>query len=188
MHTAITRELNVMQPKAHLAFSTAGTGSVEAMFYVASNADIFGWYAQANDQNVWSAYYMIENYYANKSTVLHRSVEDDLCEQWITDFPRSNVEIRCPVAEQIRHELEQMQAQFLQEWLFFDTEPSAAAELAAYHSQQLPVLGMNIKSKKLNRLVKHGKVWTHSTPSLDLYVVDFLQSHFRINGKKRATP
>ena len=177
-----------MQPKVHLAFSTAGTGSVDAMFYIASDADIFGWYGRAKDQSVWAAYYMIESYYANKSTVLHRSIEDDLYQAWITDFPKGDVEIRCPVAEPMQHELEQMQSQFLQEWLFFDNEPSIAAELAAYRSQQLPILGMNIKSRKLNRLVEHGEVRTYSTGSLDLYIVEFMQSHFRIHSKKRATP
>jgi hypothetical protein len=168
-----------MQPKVHIVFSPGSACAVSTMFYVESGPDIFGWHAESIGNPFSAAYFMIENYYANSPTLLHRSLQDDLYGRWITDFPPSENAIRCPLPEPMQHKLERFQFDFVEDWLFFRIDPAAANEIEAYHKLQLSVQSINIKSRKLKRLHKAGATLTHTTPGTDLYIVDYLENHLR---------
>lgn len=177
-----------MQPKIFINYAPGQLGSVSALFYVESETDVYGWHIQADGHHFSAAFFMIENFYANRATVLYRSLEDDVYGAWTTDFPPTDHAVRCPLPEPVRHELERLQSQFVEEWLFFENDPVAEPELAFYEKQPLPVHAVNIKSRKINRLEKRKAEWEHSTPGIDANLVDFLQKHWRHDRKTTQRP
>lgn len=168
-----------MQPKINIHYTIGQLGSVAALFYIASEADVYGWHIHAQGHYFSASFFMIENFYTNRSTLLYRSLEDDVYGPWITDFPPADNEIRCPLPEPVRHELERIESKFVEEWLFFENDPGSAPELAAYKSQRLPIHAVNVKSRKINRLEKKKVDWGHSTPDIDANILDFLQKYWR---------
>jgi len=172
-----------MQPKININYTLGHFGSVSALFYVESETDVYGWRIQAKGHYFSAAFFMIENFYASRSTLLYRSLEDDVYGPWVTDFPPTGNEIRCPLPEPVRHELERIQSKFVEEWLFFENDPVAEPELAAYEKQQLSIHAVNVKSRKINRLEKRKTDWDHSTPGIDPNIIDFLQKYWRHDEK-----
>ncbi len=168
-----------MQPKIHISFFPENAGLVSALFYVEAEADIFGWYGTSSQRRFCAAFFMAENFYAKRATVLHRSLYGDVYGPWIADYPPNRSRNRCPLPETIRHELERIQFEFISEWLFFKNDPAIDAELAAYQGQNLPVNALNIKSRRLRRLSRKDGTWTYSTAGTDLNVPEFLQKHLR---------
>ena len=172
-----------MQPKTHLCYAQDTPSFVSATFYVESDKDIFGWFVHASTDSFSAGFFMLENFYTQNATVLYRSVDDDLYGRWIIDYPASVNEIRSPLPDVIGHELDRIQSQLLNEWLFFASDPDAAPELAAYHHHGLAIHAVNIQCRKLNRLDRGQSTWTHTTPGMDLNVVDFLRKYWRIGTK-----
>jgi hypothetical protein len=172
-----------MQPKIYITYSRGESRSVTAMFYVEAHIDLYGWYMAAKQQQLSTAFFMVENFYANRIPVLYRSIEDDVYEPWIKDYPPANNAIRCPIPDSITHELERIQSEFVQEWLFFESDPNVASELAAYRTRGLPIQAANIRCKKLNRLDKDDEIWIHKTPGTDFNVADFLEKYWRFSEK-----
>ncbi|MDB5764448.1 MAG: hypothetical protein JWQ21_3443 [Herminiimonas sp.] len=172
-----------MQPKTYICFTPAETSSVSALFHVESGMDIYGWRTDARGHCFSAAFFMLESFYATRGAVLYRSVEDDVYGPWITDFPLTDNEIRCPLPELVRHELERLQSQFVEEWLFFENDPAAIPESAVYRSHRLPVQAVNIRSSRLNRLGKNRSGWEYSTSGSDLNIIDFIEKYWRFNEK-----
>lgn len=175
-----------MQPKVHVHYSPAKSGFVSAMFYIESETDVYGWHAEARGHHFSAAFFMIENFYTKRGTVLYRSVDDDVYGPWTIDMPAIGNEARCPLPEPVLHELERIQSQFVEEWLFFENDPDIEAELSAYRQRQLPVLALNVKSKKLKRLETKGHAFEHSTPGSNPSVLDYVQKYLRHNEKTPA--
>jgi hypothetical protein len=175
-----------MQPKVYISYSHGDSGALTAMFYVESHIDLYGWYMSTREHQLSTAFFMVENFYATCAPVLYRSIEDDVYEPWITDYPPTQNAIRCPIPDSITHELERIQSNFVHEWLFFKNDPDIASELAAYSTRGLPIRAANIKFKKLNRLDKDDAIWIHKTPGTDFNVADFLEKYWRINEKLLA--
>lgn len=176
-----------MQPKTHIRFIPNEPSSVSALFYVEDGVDVYGWYTNADspagEGRFSAAFFMLENFYVNRSSALYRSLEDDVYGPWTNDFPPIDTEIRCPLPEPVRHELERIQSNFVDEWLFFENDPAASNELRSYESHQLSIHAVNIKSRKLNRLEKDGAGLEHKTPGIDSNVMDFVQKNWRLNEK-----
>lgn len=172
-----------MQPKAYISYSPGKLGSVFALFYFESGDDIYGWHIEARSLYFSAAFFMVEDFYANRSPRLYRSVEDDVYGPWTIDYPPTKDEIRCPAPESVGHELERIQSRFVEEWLFFKNDVHIEAELAAYESLGLPVQEVNIKSRRLQRLIKEGGTWTYMPPSIDLNVVQLLRKYWRLSEK-----
>jgi hypothetical protein len=172
-----------MQPKTYILFNPEEPSSVSALFYIERGIDVYGWYAHAVYGTFSAAFFMLENFYASHSTALYRSIEDDVYGPWINDVPPVDAEIRCPLPEPIRHELERIQSTFVDEWLFFENDPAAAHELHAYASHQLQIHAVNIKSRKLNRLDKGRANWEHRTVGLNPAITDFVQKYWRLDEK-----
>lgn len=175
-----------MQPKVYISYVPDGPGSVFALFYFESGADIYGWHIEARNLYFSAAFFMVENFYATHAPRLYRSVQDDVYGPWIIDYPPTKDEIRCPVPESAGHELERMQSLFVEEWLFFKNDIHIDANVAAYRTEGLPVHEVNIKSRRLHRLQKEGASLTHATPGMDLNVVQLLRKYWRLSEKVPA--
>lgn len=172
-----------MQPKIHIRYFPDEPNAVSALFHIEHGVDVYGWYSHAETGSFSAAFFMLENFYAEGASVLYRSIEDDVYGPWISDFPPSDTEIRCPLPEPIRHELERIQSSFVDEWLFFENDPAASQELRAYFNNRLLALAVNVKFKKLNRLEKNEFGCEHKTPGIDSNLMDFIQKHWRVNEK-----
>lgn len=175
-----------MQPKVYISYSPGKLGSIFALFYFESGDDIYGWHIEARGLYFSAAFFMIENFYANHSLRLYRSVQDDVYGPWTIDYPPTKDEIRCPVPESVGHELERMQSRVVEEWLFFKDDNRIEPELAAYHELGLSVQEVNIKSRRLQRLHKESSIWTHTTPGIDPNVVQLLRKYWRLSEKVPA--
>lgn len=175
-----------MQAKSYISYAPDRLGSVFALFYFESNADIYGWHIEAKSHYFSAAFFMIENFYADHATRLYRSVEDDVYGPWTTDLPPGKEEIRCPVPEPVGHELERMQSRFVEEWLFFSDDADTSAEQAAYQRLGLHPQEVNIRSRRLPRFEKAGRIWTYSTPGIDVTIVDLLRKYWRLSEKLPA--
>jgi len=170
-----------MQPKVYISYSYGIPSSVTAMFYVEAEVDLYGWYLAAKERRLSTAFFMLENFYADRHPVLYRSKEDDVYDVWMTDYPPTKNVIRCPLPESLVHELERIQSGFVQEWLFFENDPDISEELAEYRGRGLPVHAANIRSKKLRGLGNgnDSRQWIHTTSGIDPNVADFLEKHWR---------
>jgi len=172
-----------MQPKAYISYLPGKLGSIFALFYFESGVDLHGWHIEARNLYFSAAFFMVENFYANRTPGLYRSVEDDVYSPWTIDYPPTRDKIRCPIPESIGHELERTQSRFVEEWLFFKNDIDIDTELLAYKEHELPVQEVNIKARRLPRLHKEGGIWTHSTPGIDLNVVQLLRKYWRLSEK-----
>jgi hypothetical protein len=172
-----------MQPKYTISYAPDKLGSVFALFYFESHADIYGWHIEAKSHYFSAAFFMIENFYADHATRLYRSIQDDVYGPWTVDYPPTKGEIRCPVPESVGHELERLQSRFVEEWLFFGDDPHIAAEQSAYRLLGLHVHEVNIRSRRLARLDKDGRIWTYSSAGVDPNVADLLRKYWRLSDK-----
>lgn len=172
-----------MQPKVYISFSPGKPGSVFALFYFEAGKDLHGWHIEARNQYFSAAFFMVENFYANRSPCLYRSIEDDVYGPWITDYPPARDDIRCPVPESVGHELERLQSRFVEEWLFFKEDDHIEAELAYYQEHGLPIHEVNIKSRRLHRFQKQGANWIHASAGTDLNIVQLLKKYWRLSEK-----
>lgn len=175
-----------MQPKFYISYSPDKLGYVFALLYFESNADIYGWHIEAKSHYFSAAFFMIENFYADRATRLYRSIPDDVYGPWTIDYPPSKGEIRNPMPESASHELERLQSRFVEEWLFFGDAPQLQQESAAYRMHGLHVQEVNIRSRRLSRLDKQSPTWTCMSPGIDLNVVELLRKYWRLSDKVPA--
>lgn len=176
-----------MQPRVYVSFSPDRPGSVFALFYLEAGKDIYGWHIETRELYFSAAFFMVENFYAKCQPRLYRSIEDDVYGPWVCDYPPAKNAIRCPVPEQDSHDLERIQSKFVEDWLFFSDDTHIEAELAFYETHGLPVHEVNIKSKRVPRLHKHGTRFTHTSPGTDLNVVQLLHKYWRLCEKISAS-
>ncbi len=172
----------MMQPHVHLAYAPRGAGVMCAMFYVANDADVYGWYcgARANEQP--ASFFMLEYFYSTHATAFYRTHVSDVYADWYLAFPPIEQPTdQPPVPEAICHELEHLQDVFAREWLFYSTDADRAKQTAAYRSLGLPLQGVNIDSQRLNKLVKEAPVWTYSTHGFDLNVLEHLAANWSLD-------
>lgn len=177
-----------MQPKIYTSYSREKSGGVFALFYFELNTEIYGWHIEAVGRYLSAAFFMIENFYAERATHLYRSIQDDVHGPWTIDYPPTkNAVIRSPVPESLSHELESLQSRFVEEWLFFRDDPHRDADFHAYAMHDLQIQDVNIHWKKLNRMEKRRPLWTYATPGIDLNIVDLLRKYWRLNEKIPAS-
>lgn len=175
-----------MQPKYYISYLPDKPGHVFALLEFESDADIYGWHIEAKNGYFSAAFFMIENFYADRATHLYRSILDDVYGPWTADYPPSRGEIRSPVPESVGHELERLQSRFVEEWLLFPDDPHIESERGAYRAHGLHLEAVNIRSKRLGRMDKDARAWTYMTPGTDLNVVDLLRTYWRLSEKVPA--
>jgi hypothetical protein len=86
-----------------------------------------------------------------------------------------------PVPELVCHELDRLQDAFAREWLLYADDPAHAEEAALLTERELPVLAVNVRPRKLAKLVTGQPVWTYSSPGTDAHVIRFLAKRWRID-------
>lgn len=172
-----------MQPKVYISYSPGKPGSVFALFYFEAGVDIYGWHIEARNLYFSAAFFMVENFYAQRAPRLYRSVQDDVYGPWTIDYPPTRDEIRCPVPESVGHELERIQSRFVEEWLFFKNDAHIEAEQSAYDARGMPVHEVNIKARRLHRLYAYGGSWVYTPPGTDANVVQLLRKYWRLSEK-----
>jgi hypothetical protein len=180
-------ECITMQPKTFISYLRETPPSLTALFYIETGNDLYGWYLFAQKNHMSAAFFMIEHFYSNHASTLYRSVQDDVYAPWAIDYPPMRNTIRCPLPDPYVHELERMQSEFVDEWLFFPGDPTSKEELAAYHAHGIPVLAANIKSRKLNRYHGSPRQWLHTTPGVDFNVPEFLEKHWPLDWAPPAS-
>jgi hypothetical protein len=133
----------------------------------------------AGQQRMSAAFFMIEHFYAERTAMLYRSMQDDVYAPWTIDYPLRRSPMRCPLPDAVAHELERLQSVFVDDWLFFDNDPGNASERAAFRQRSIPVLAANIQNRRLSRLRRVGRQLEHATPGLDINVLEFLEKHWK---------
>lgn len=170
-----------MQPKIAIAATPGGLDAISALLYVEVHADVCGWLLESTAGCCSVAFFMLENFYAPAPAVLYRSVSDDVYGNWIRAEPPAAHIIRCPMPENIVHEIEPLKSKLVQDWLTFydsaDDRPVSALE------QQLDTVpctrAVRIKPGKINRLTRDTAGLHYATPGCDANVLDYLQKFRR---------
>lgn len=170
----------MMQPKIYIAATTGSSGVTSALLHLEAQDVVYGWFLESTDRQVSAGFFMLEDFYGQRPAVLYRSVADDVYGDWTRDQPPGDHVLRCPVPDSLVHELERLQAKLVDDWLFFEGEPGSAIEFAAYGQHRVVRRAVNIRSRKLNRLVRSGGGWHHWTPGFDQNVLDYVQKYARI--------
>lgn len=170
-------------------FLPAGIG---ALMYVERGADVYGWFAQARHTRYSAAFFMIENYYAQQTAVVYRSLEDDVYSAWERELPGPVREVRNPIPDALGHELERLQSAFMDEWLFFVLDPHSGPEVESYRRVDLPLHAFNIRYRRLGKMVADGQrdapwpfdeplQWLHQSSGADPNIHDLLNKCWRID-------
>lgn len=170
-----------MQAKIALAATSGSSGSTSALLYVEERADVCGWFLDATARHYKVAFFMLENFYTLTPAVLYCSMTDDVYGSWVRDEPPATHFIRCPLPENIVHEIEPLKSKLVQDWLTFNHGIIAPPNsLQPPRSDATPPERMvNIKPGKLSRL-KRGTAGLHyATPGFDANVADYLQKFRR---------
>ncbi|MDB5856011.1 MAG: hypothetical protein JWR22_4052 [Herminiimonas sp.] len=174
-----------MQPHTALRFSDTAPCHLEAVFFLSEQNDVYGWYAEAEGDRQSAAFFMLENFYSDRTPLFYRSLQDDVYGDWVRDQPYYD-KVRCPLPEPLRHELERLQSIFVDEWLFFPGDPAAASEASAFVERGLPVQAINIKARRLSRMERLQGEWVYATAQADLTMLDFLQDQWAMApGRQR---
>ena len=171
------------EPFAYLAYAPRGPGLLCAVVLFTVEENVYGWYTGARGTVFPAAFFMLEDYYSVRDTILYRSLQDDVYDGWAIANPAVEIKIDqpVPVPEELCHEIEHMQNVFTREWLFYTDDPASHAELESYRKEALPLRAVNIKSKKLKKLERHDAVWAYATPGIDLNIVDFLRKSWQLD-------
>jgi hypothetical protein len=172
-----------MTPETLLAYAPRGPGVMCAMFYFVLGDDVYGWWIGAQDGDYPPAYFMLENFYADADTRFFATAGNDLYGGWTREYTEEAALLPDPVPidQDVCHRIEQTQAQFAQEWLFFADDAGTAPERAAYEADSLPVMPVNIKHQRLHRLEVHAAVWTRTSPNADLHVIEYLRERWPLD-------
>jgi len=77
-----------------------------------------------------AAYFVLQAYYKPGNLQFQHTLQDNVYGPWVEDTPSGDAPRPQPAAisEPICHELQQLQQQFCQHWLFFGDDPARSAE------------------------------------------------------------
>lgn len=171
-------------PRTFFAFAPRGAGLMCAVFYIESGNDVYGWWIGYRDGHFPSAFFKLEGFFSTRTTVFLASDGSDLYGGWKADYStgkQRKIDPPLPAEESVCHELERLQGEFAEEWLYSEGDEG---EMLAYRQQDLPVLDINIKSKKLNKLDKSDVAWTYWSKEFDRDVLDYLTARWPLEYGK----
>jgi hypothetical protein len=175
----------VLEPHIHLAYAPRGAGVLCAAFWVVSGTDCYGWYTGAQAYEHPAHFFLLESYYSTRETACCWSVEDDVRGRWVKAPAATRappVELDRPALDEARcHDVEQLQDAFVREWLFYRHAPDAGPEAEALRARELPVMPLNIRPRKLNKLQTGAPVWRFTSPGADLNVLAFLARYWPLD-------
>jgi len=182
------QRFRIMQPRFYLANTPRGVGVSAALFYVPDRESVYGWFTGARNHGCESMFFALEHYYAKEPTIFWRSMEDDVHGRWAAGDTAKVTDTHCPVPEAMCHELERLQSEFADEWLFFLGDPRAAREVNDYWRLGLPVGQVNVRSSQLQRFDQTQPTWTYASPGTDLNLVSYLGKHWKLDYRGLPAP
>ncbi len=145
-----------------------------ALAYLAGDRHAWGWFTGPGEARLESAYFVLEDFYTPLETRYVAVAESDLHAKWTRD-------------EAMCHELAQLQETFTREWLFYRTDPQAAAQLEQYARAELAMGDANVPFERLNRFSKLQPAWTYYSHDFEHGVLKCLGKHwpldYRIEGE-----
>ncbi len=94
---------------------------------------------------------------------------------------KSKIAPLIPVPDLPCHQLERLQDAFIHEGLAYEYDPEREQEAEALRSSGYPVLAVNIRASKLNKLVTGAPIYTYSTPGADIRLVNFLAQRWPLD-------
>lgn len=174
-------------PQTFFAFAPRGAGLMCAVVYIEAGKDVYGWWIGHSDGDYPPAFFKLENFFSTQTTSFFATEGSDPYGGWKFDYSSGKpkrIDPPLPVEEDMCHELERLQGEFHAEWLFFDGEEGSEVEVEAYRHQDLPVLGVNIKSRKLTKLDKSDVVWTCWSRDFDRDILDYLTARWPLEYGK----
>jgi hypothetical protein len=171
------------EPFAYLAYAPREPMLLCAVALFTVEKNVYGWYTGAQAEAFPASFFMLENFYSAHNTVFYRSQQDDVYDGWAIVNPAAEIEVDrpVPVPEELCHELEHMQSVFAHEWLLYADDPIAQMEIQSYRKEGRSARPVNIKARKLNKLVQDGTLWTYATPGMDLNIIGFLGRHWGLD-------
>lgn len=173
----------MIEAHVHLAYAPRGAGVLCALFWFTAGDHVYGWFTGAKAHEQLRSFFMLENYYSKRRTVCYRSAQDDPYGDWlvVSTEGESRIDRPVPVSMELCHELARMQDAFVREWLCFEGAPDYEQQAAALRARGLPVLAVNIRSSKIDKLATSKPVWTYSPPGTDAHVVGFLAKRWPLD-------
>ena len=164
-------------PQTFFAYTPRGAGLLCAVICIEAGRDVYGWWVGHSEGAYPPAFFKLENFFSAQMTSFFMTEGSDLYGGWTIDYSTGKpkrIDPPLPVEEEMCHLLERLQGEFSAEWLFFDGDEGIEDEVETYRHQDLPVLGVNIKSRKLNKLDKSDVVWTYRSKKFDQDILDYL--------------
>jgi hypothetical protein len=170
-------------PVGYLAYTPRGAGLLAAVVYVAAEKDVYGWWTGASNSDFPSAFFLLEDFFRVSGTTFYATRGMDLYGGWAFNYSSSQPELDKPepVADDLSHELEQLQDAFWAEWLFVSDDKGIEDEVAAYARSELPLQQVNIKIARLNKLDKEDVIWTYASPGIDLEIIDYMRQRWPLD-------
>lgn len=173
----------MIEPYVHIAYAPRGAGLMCALFWIAQEDHVYGWFTGAKAHEFPARYFMLEHYYSTRETICYESQQDDVYGDWViarTDG-ESKIDRPVPVPEALCHELDHMQDAFVHEWLFFAGDAASAQEAAELRDKELAVAAVNIHPRKLSKLAAGEPVWTYTSPEADLHIIEYLAKRWPLD-------
>jgi hypothetical protein len=176
------------QAHTHLAYAPRGVGLLYAVLWFAAKDDIYGWFIGAKDGGQIASYFMLQDYFSLRETRLFRSVQDDVYGPWVDVRSSGDWQLPHPppVPEDVCHELNRLQDQFVRHWLFYDDDPAAREEANALHARQLPLRHVNIRASRLDKLHTAPAVWRYDSAGADRNVLIHLSKRWPLDFEAEA--
>lgn len=160
------RRYDMQTPNVFLAYAPRGPGLCCAVACLSSGRDVYGWFTGLRqDTSLASAFFVLEDFYANAPTRYEAVAPADLHSPWLLDEAR-------------RHELARLQEAFAREWLVYRDDPRAAAELQAYAEGELAAGELNVRFERLARFSTVHSTWTCYSEHFDHRVLEKLASRW----------
>jgi len=163
-------------PNVFLAYAPRGSGLRGAVAYLASERDVYGWFAgPRHDASIAASFFLLEDFYSNRPVRYAAVDQAELRSAW-------------PLGEARRHELAGMQEAFAREWLFYRDDPRAAAELQAYAEAELAVSELNVRFARLAKFSTLQPNWTWYSPHFEQPVLRHLAKRWPLEYRYDAEP
>lgn len=164
------------QAHAHLGFSPRGVGLLYAMLWLEHEGHVLGWFIGDKDGEPVAAYFMLQGYYEAGTAPFLRTLQDDVFGPWVEatssgDAPRPQP---AAISEPMGHDLQRLQQEFSNHWLFFGDDPARRAEAAALVARELAVRRVNVRPERLDKFRHGAAVWRYDAPGADVHVLERL--------------
>jgi len=154
-----------------------------AVFWFEQDGNVYGWFTGARAHELPAAFFMLENYRSREGTTTYRSVGSDIYGDWlaITAKGETKLDPPVPVPDSVIHDLERLQDVFVREWLFYEDDPAHAREADELHARELPVLAVNVRPGRMNKLTTDAPIWTYTSAGAETNILAYLSARWPLD-------